>query len=150
MAIIRWDPSGDACRLEDRITEMFDEAFPCLRSGEPSTDCDWQPAVDVYPMDRRIVISVDLPGMTKEDVFVDWSHGVLTIRGSRKPTAPAPGGRYFRRERHFGGFSRSFFFREAVSTEGILAVFANGVLNIEVPLSEEERTRKIAVSVDTP
>jgi HSP20 family molecular chaperone IbpA len=98
MATIRWDPTGDACRLENWITEMFDEAFPCLCSGESPIACDWQPAVDVYPKDRRIVISVDLPGGREH-------------------------GRYLGR-------------------------FANGVLNIEVPLSEEERTRKIAVFVD--
>jgi HSP20 family protein len=56
--------------------------------------------------------------------------------------------RYYRRERSCGTFQRSFSLRSAIAPDSIKASFKNGVLTIELPKPEEERPKKISVSID--
>lgn len=148
MTIHRWDPSGNVFKGQDRIDRMFDQEFPCGSDPEdPDAAAEWRPRVDIYQKEDRLVISADLPGVERPDLSVEWNDGVLTIGGLRKPAEPVAEGRYFRRERRFGTFSRAFSFREPVDAGAIQAAFHNGVLRVEVPFADEDRPRKIAVRV---
>ena len=149
MSIVRWDPFRDVVALQDRINRMFDDAFPRSRSADSEPElCNWRPAVDIYETDGSVVVNAELPGVRKEDVSVEVKDNILTIKGERFSDQSIDEESYYRRERCFGTFSRSFSLQHHVNPENIRAKFKDGILQIEVPKPEEEQPRQITVDVD--
>ena len=149
MSIVRWDPFRDVVALQDRINRMFDDAFPRSRSAHDENDlCNWRPAVDIYEDEGNVVVNVELPGVRKEDVSVEVKDNILTIKGERFTDQSIDEESYYRRERCFGTFSRSFSLQHHVKPENIKAKFKDGVLQIEVPKPKDEQPRHISVDVD--
>jgi len=148
MSVIRWDPFGNVNALQDRINRMFEEIFPRAGEEEDLSICAWKPVVDIYETDEGIVIHADLPGVNKEDVSVEVKNNVLTLKGERHMDEKVGEERYFRRERCFGTFERSFTLKSTVSPDKIKAKFKDGVLTIQVPRPEEEKPKQITVNVE--
>lgn len=149
MSVIRWDPFKNINTLQERINRLFEDAFPRTTGAEEDLSvCAWRPLVDIYETDDGVVIQVDLPGVRKEDVSVEVKNNILTIQGHRAVETTVDEDRYYRRERSCGTFQRSFTMRSAVSPESIKAGFKNGVLTVQIPKPEEEKPKKISVSID--
>ena len=149
MSLVRWDPFRDVVALQDRINRMFDDAFPRNRAGEDDPGlCAWRPAVDIYETDQVIVINAELPGVRKEAVSVEVKDNILTVKGERVDEQNIADENYYRRERCFGSFSRSFSLQHHVNPDNIKAKFKDGILTIEVPRPESEQTRQVTVDVD--
>jgi len=109
---------------------------------------DWRPAVDIFDTDNAIVIKAELPGIKKDDVSIDVKGNVLTIKGERSFDKETKEENYYRKERCFGKFQRSFTLPEAVNPEAIKANFKNGVLEIEVPKPEGKKPKQISINVE--
>ena len=137
-----WSPRQDLSPLADDWSRLFDEFFDLA----PATRCDWCPAADVQEEEDRYVVTVDLPGMTKDAVEVTFENDVLTISGERKSESEQSNGKLHRNERFFGKFTRSLRFPSDASREQIQATFKDGVLKIALPKSEEAKVRRIEVS----
>lgn len=149
MAVIKWDPLGNIATLQDRINKLFDDSFP--RQMDEKGDlslCAWTPSVDIYETDLGVVVAIDLPGVSKEDVMVEVKDNVMTISGERATDTTAQAMNYYRRERLCGKFQRSFTLHAMVSPDQIKAKFKNGVLFIEIPKPEEDRPRQISVDIE--
>ena len=148
MPIVKWDPFGNVNTLQERINRMFDETFPRSDEDEALSVCDWKPAVDIYQTDEGLVIMVDLPGVSKEDVTVQVKNNLLTLRGDRRFPQNVDESRYFRKERCCGTFQRAFNLKSTVLPEKIKAKFKEGVLTIEILRPDEEKPRQIKVNVE--
>lgn len=149
MTLMRWDPFKNVAALQDRINRIFEETFPRSREmNEDITTCAWTPSVDVYESDEGIVVEMDLPGVRKEDVAVEIKENILDIRGERSADKTVAEGNYYRQERSFGTFHRSFRMQAPIDPVKIKARFKDGVLRILIPGSEEEKPKKIAVNVE--
>lgn len=150
MSLIRWDPFSNIATLQDRINRLFEDAFP--RTADDNEDLSagavWRPYTDIFETESGVTILVDLPGVDKEDVSVEVKDNVLSIKGSRTCEEAVDEGKYYRRERSFGSFQRSFGMRGAIAPEKIKASFKNGVLRIELIKPEEEKTRQVTVNID--
>jgi HSP20 family protein len=144
----KWDAFGDLVTLQDRINRLFEDAFPRAEDDESTHLFDWRPVVDIYKTERGIVIQIELPGVKKEDITVEAKDDVLTIKGERRRSTPIPAPDFYRHERHFGTFGRSFNLQYPVNPENIKARFKDGVLEVELPLPEPEKPRQIAVGID--
>jgi HSP20 family protein len=109
----------------------------------------WTPAVDAWETENAFVVQLDLPGLTRDDVEVNFDRNTLTVRGTRGVAIPkAEQGelRVFFAERTTGTFSRSLRFPQYVEASKIEASFNNGVLTITVPKAEAAKPRKIEVN----
>jgi len=148
MTVVRWDPFRNVNALQDRINRMFEETFPMEGKDEELSVCAWRPVVDIYESDKGIVIKADLPGVRKEDVAVEVKNNILSLKGERHTGEDVSEARYYRRERCFGTFMRSFTLRSAISPDKIKARFKEGVLTIEVPGPEEEKPKQVTVNVE--
>ena len=149
MAIIRWDPFRNVATLQDRINRLFEDSFPRSRNiDEDISMCEWKPSVDIYETEEGIVIKAELPGVNKEDVSVEVKNNILTLKGERFVDKEIDEDKYYRRERCFGTFHRTFTLQDTVLPDKIKAKFRNGVLEIEVPKPEEEKPRQISVNVE--
>jgi HSP20 family protein len=111
----------------------------------------WTPSVDAWETEHAFVVQLDLPGMTTDQVEVNFDRNTLTIRGVRGSTIPNVDkgeARVFFAERAQGSFSRSLRFPQYVEASKIEASFNNGVLTVTVPKAETAKPRKIEISAN--
>ncbi len=149
MTLVRWDPFRNMATLQDRINRLFDDAFPRTPGGDEDLAAStWHPPVDIFETEQGVAIHVDLPGVRKEDVSVEVKDNVLTIRGDRKIDETVADERYYRRERSFGAFQRSFATHTMISPGDIKATFKNGVLKIRIPRPREIKPKQVSVKID--
>lgn len=149
MAGSGWDRFHNVSALQNRINQLFDDAFP--RSRDPEDDlsvCDWRPPVDIYETDDALILVAELPGVAKEDVNVELKDNILSLSGERRPDLTIEEDSYLRRERCTGVFNRSFNLRHYTRPEAIRAKFKNGILKITLPKPEEDRPRQVTVNVE--
>ena len=90
---------------------------------------------DIKDTDQGYEITMNLPGVKKEDVKAELKDGYLTISAvsNSNKDEKDQNGRYIRRERYSGSCSRSFYVGEDVTQEEIKARFENGTLVMIVP-----------------
>lgn len=149
MTIIKYDPFNRVSALQHRINRLFEDSIP--QPGALEEDivaCSWQPAVDVFQTDDGIRIKAEIPGVDKKDVSVELRDNVLTLKGSRTDDERIEDHKYYRRERCFGVFHRSFTLETATEPDRIKAKFENGILEVEVPRPEVERPKSIKVNIN--
>jgi HSP20 family protein len=151
MAIVRWsDPFRDFAHLQDRINRVFNDAYGRPASADEGlmTAGTWVPPVDIYENgDREVVVKVELPDMTREDIDVTVENATLTVKGEKKFANEVKEESYHRIERRYGTFSRSFSLPQTVDTSKVAADYRNGVLTVRLPLREEAKPRQIKVDV---
>jgi HSP20 family protein len=134
--------------LQDRINRLFDDAFPRTTDGEELSVSDWHPPVDIYEVENGVILQIDLPGVHKKDVSVEVKENTLTIKGERHGDPPLSSDRYYRKERAYGTFHRSFAMQAAIAPDAIKATFKNGVLKIELPSTQTEKPDQVSVNID--
>jgi HSP20 family protein len=150
------DPFSLLRQMTSELESAF-EGWPSVRwparglfaTSEASA---WTPRIDVFEKDKRMVTRVDLPGMKKEDVTVEVTDGHLTLSGERKRETEEKKGSVYRSEREYGSFYRSVPLPEGVTLEDVKATFANGVLEVSVPLPvrSEPAVRKVQIEEPKP
>ncbi|MGD8342837.1 MAG: Hsp20/alpha crystallin family protein [Desulfobacterales bacterium] len=149
MPIARWDPFRDVAALQDRINRIFSESFDSSRELDDDGGLyDWRPPVDIYETDEGFILKVELAGVEKEDVSVEVKDNVLTLKGERLLDPEIKDEQYYRKERTFGKFQRSFTLQESIRPEQVKAAFKNGVLTIVVPRPTKEKAKQVTVKID--
>ncbi|MBW1699703.1 MAG: Hsp20/alpha crystallin family protein [Deltaproteobacteria bacterium] len=110
---------------------------------------DW-PRVDMCETDSEILITAELPGVNKDDIDVSISSDRVTIRGEKKGREEQTGRDYYRLERYYGSFQRSFILPCDIEDKKADASFKNGILTIRLPKSATalERIKKIPIHTD--
>ena len=98
-------------------------------------DVAWMPALEVFERDFGLLLRVELPGLTKEDVKVEVVEGVLTIAGERKHETKEERAGWYTSERSYGKFYRTIPLPEGVKAAVIKATFVNGVLELTIPVA---------------
>ena len=133
MAFVRWDPLQDLLTAQQRITR--------LATGPTG----WTPAVDVFEAADRYVVMMELPGLTQDDVQLQYHEGRLTISGTRRERE-ATCEQFHRIERGHGNFSRTFQLPLPVDAEHINADLRDGVLTVTCPKTSDASVRRVHIS----
>ena len=135
------DVSSLLRQMRGELDDMFEQPFwgtsrwPQFFKAAPETQA-WSPRIEVFEKDHRLVTRAELPGLKKEDVRVEIADGQLAISGERKREFEEKKDRLFRTEREYGCFYRSVPLPEGVKPEDVKATFAEGVLEITMPIFE--------------
>ena len=114
-------------------TSQFPFRWPFVRS-HTREEMSWMPEIDVFEKGNRLITKIDLPGLKKEDVKVEVTDGHLAISGERKTEAEEKKEGFYRCEREYGRFYRAVPLPEGVKLDDVKAAFADGVLEVSVPL----------------
>lgn len=143
-----WSPASPLERLAslrqdmDRLWEL---SFAGRGAQAPGA---WSPALDLYDETEQLVAKVELPGLSKEAVSVNYQDGVLTISGERKPDyAEGKEPDCYRAERATGRFTRDLALPVPVQADKIRASYKDGILTVLLPKSEDAKPHKVEVSV---
>jgi len=124
-----WDPTRDLLTMQERLESLFGQAQP-----------GWVPPADLCELPDRYVLSIELPGLQRSDVSLDYRDNALVLRGRRPGQTCCPE-RYQQLERGQGQFCRSFRFSQPVAADRIGADLVDGVLTIVIPKIEPEISR---------
>lgn len=108
----------------------------------------WAPAVDIYDNKNNLVIKADLPGMMQKDIDVSVEDDVLRIKGEKKEEHEEKRDNFFRLERAYGYFERSFTLPANVDATKVKAAYKDGVLELTLPKKEEAKPKQIKVDVN--
>ncbi len=103
------------------------------------------PAVDIYEGEESLVVLVEMPGVSREDVDVGLEKGVLSVFGRSKPRKLDEGYRSVSSEFEAGHYQRSFRLSEEIDSERIEAAMKSGVLRLVLPKSSRMRSQRIEV-----
>lgn len=104
--------------------------------------------VDIFEQDGDVVLKAEVPGMKKEDIEVNLSENTITISGKKERQEKVEKKDYYRLERSYGSFKRSFHLPSGVQSDRAKANFKDGVLEVRIPKTEEARKKEKKVSID--
>ena len=141
--LIRWEPAREMMTLREAMDHLFDDAFTRpLRLGNGN----WSmPAVDMYQTDNEIVVKAAIPGVKTDDVQINVTGEVLTIKGEVKEKEEVKEKAYHLREQRWGVFERTIALPTDVIADKAKAEFENGILTITLPKAEEVRPKSITI-----
>lgn len=103
---------------------------------------------DVKENENDYELQVEVPGVSKENISIDYENGYVTIaaKTNKSKDEKDKEGNYIRRERYSGSYSRSYYVGD-VDRESIKAKLDNGVLSIIVPKAKAEEQKK-AIAIE--
>ena len=133
MVFARWDPFRDLIRIQHGLERL-------AATGPQG----WAPAVDLCETQESFILTVELPGLAREQIRIDVHENKLTLQGRRDARVSCD--QYHQVERGHGEFCRTFLLPHAVNAEGVSADLADGVLTITVPKSPADAPRRVVVS----
>ncbi len=152
MNIIRYQtPELSAWPSFDRFTMLRNDLERLFDFARPNRDCGlvgtWIPALDVHEDKDNYLVSLELPGLKKEEIDISLQGGVLTVSGERKRESENRDSDTFRSERYFGKFQRSVTLPAVVDSAKVKATYKDGILSVKLPKAEEAKPKQITVSL---
>ncbi len=105
-------------------------------------ESDHRMEMDAYRRGSDVWVHIDLPGVAADSVDISVERSVLTVTAERKLHRQDGDQRYLT-ERAHGTFRRQVHLGENLDVSGIEADFADGVLTLRIPVSEQAKARKI-------
>ena len=118
------------------LSNLFDDDFFPVLTGRNSS----MPAVNIRENEKNFTLELAVPGIDKKDLKIDINEDVLTISHESKSESEENQDGYKRKEFSYSSFCRSFYVPENVNLEKIGANYRDGVLTVELPKNEEEKS----------
>ena len=141
--LTRWEPVREMMTLREAMDRLFDDAFTRplnLRDGGWSS-----PAIDMYQTDDEVVVKAALPGFKADEVQINVTGDVLTLRGEMKHEEEQKDKAWHIREHRWSSFERSITLPTDVKADKANADFENGILTVTLPKAEEVKPKTISV-----
>ncbi len=144
--LVKWRPTRSL------LPEIFEEdifdwdVFPRLfpRTTEVMR---FQPRIEVRETADEYLVHAEMPGLDKKDFHLSIEGNTLTLRGEKKQEHVEEGEQFYRSERAYGSFTRTFTLTDDIDRDKIKAEYKNGVLTIHLPKTEKARGKEIPVEV---
>ena len=105
----------------------------------------WLPLADICVSDDNLIVNVELPGVSQDDITVSVSENRLTIKGKKKPNR-SDNLKVRRSRRQFGRFHLTFPLPRNTEASEIRADFKDGILTVSVPKPETAKPTEIAIN----
>jgi len=129
-------PFGRLHRSFFSPTSFFDE----------DAKSSFTPYCEVSEEDKHFLVSLDVPGISQDNIDIEVKDNELHISGERKSLVKDERSQSLRTERKYGRFSRVFTIPTNVQVNAIEAKFENGVLDLILPKMAEAQPRKIQIN----
>ena len=130
--------SNDFDLLDNRLSTLL------ATNGHGARFGTWEPAVSLQETPDGFTLTVEVPGMTRDEIAIEMENGTLTVRGTKRD-AEGEDGRWHVRERAYGPFRRVFRLPRWVEADAVSADLENGVLSIRLPKAVAAQARRIQI-----
>jgi HSP20 family protein len=131
------DPFLELRRMQSEMNRLF--------SGFNTVAAREFPPINIWLGENSVVVTAELPGVSREDVNISLQDEVLTLEGARQPQLRQQDVKWHRRERAYGSFARTVQLPFRVDPEKVQARYMNGVLEIELERLEADRPKRIQI-----
>lgn len=105
-------------------------------------------SVDIFEDGNDVVVKVEIPGMTTDEIDVNITDDVITISGEKKSAKKIEKKDYFRLERSHSSFSRSLTLPAEIQIDNAKAAFKDGVLEVRIPKTEAAKQKGKNITID--
>lgn len=143
--LTRWEPMRDVVTLRDAMDRLFDEAFTRPWLARDGRSAAFAPAIDMYQTENDVVVKAAVPGIKPEDVQINVTGDLLTIKGETQESNEAREKSYQMREQRWGTFERTIQLPTLITAEKSKAEFENGILIITLPKADAVKPKTITV-----
>ena len=144
--LTRWEPEREMLTLREAMDRLFDDAFTRPFSMIRNGGSNWSSlAIDMYQNDNDVVVKASLPGVSADEVQINVTNDVLTIKGETKHEEETKDRSWHIREHRWGAFERSIMLPTGVIADRAKADFDNGILTITLPKAEHVKPKTITV-----
>jgi HSP20 family protein len=138
----RINPYRDLMSLQNRLNHLFGN-FSFEDDGL-STQA-WMPRVDIYESPDAMELTLEVPGIAKDQIRVTSEDNRVTVSGERRLEHEDTRGGYHRVERSYGSFERSFTLPTNVDPTTIAAQYRDGLLVLTLPKRPDAKPRRIEI-----
>ena len=140
MTLIKFEPLRELENWNEKIHRFFNDF--------QATDFNYYPHIDISDDENNIYVEAEIPGVKKEDIKITLQDNILTISGEKKNTKEEKDKKnFFRSERVYGSFTRSFTLPEDINPDSVEAKFENGILNISIQNAQPKKTAEKFIQV---
>ena len=140
MTLIKYEPFKELENFDDKIQSLLN-SFPEFNSEYEES---FNPKIDISEDEKNIYVDSELPGIKKNDIKISLNDNILTISGEKKSERNENNISFFRTERTYGSFSRSFTIPGEINPDTIDAKFEDGILKMVIEkLNEKKVTGKL-------
>ena len=146
MTLVRFSPARRLINLRSDMDRLFDDVFGGA-AEEEDVYGGLRPLINMEETDNDYLVSVEVPGIKKDEVKITFHDGVLAISGEKKAEKEVKDANYHRYERRYGKFCRNIDIPSTIMTDKISADYSEGVLNVKLPKAEEVKPKQIEVKV---
>jgi HSP20 family protein len=145
-SLIRWSPLGDSLTRSPfrEMSRVMDDFFRLPLSDLTQAT---YPLADVAETGDAYTVTVEVPGIRKEDIQLSVQENILSLRVTKQSEKDEDGRKYRHVERFYGTFERHFPFSSSIDPEHVKASYSDGVLEIVLAKAENARKREIAIAV---
>lgn len=153
--ITPWRPLSELSRLERALERRFEDFW-----RRPWTGLTWpegfrfrglgfqEPAIEIYEEKDEVVVKAEIPGLKREDLEIDVSGNLLTIKGEKKQTEEVKEKGYYYSERSYGSFTRTVEIPKEIQPDKGRAGFKDGVLEVRFPKTEEAKRKEVKIKIE--
>jgi HSP20 family protein len=142
-------PLADMAVLQNRLNSIFNDFATPEGERESLAMGNFIPPVDVYEDAQQLVLKLEVPGITQEDLDVRVENQTLTVKGERKFEKDEKEENFHRIERRYGTFTRTFTLPQTVDTNAVKASYDNGVLIVSLAKKEAAKPKQVKVEIGT-
>ncbi len=104
------------------------------------------PSLQLLDDGETFVLTVEVPGVRREDLKIEATEDTLSVSGSRKVGAPE-GAAALRRERQDWSFSKTFRLPAPLQVDAISAELSDGMLTVRAPKKPEVLPKTIEIEL---
>ncbi len=139
----------EVASLQKALNRLFEQLVQFQGSDATLSMGEWFPGVDVYENARNVVVKVEAPEFTANDLSVVFKQQKMVVSGEKKqPPEDRSAHGYLCLERSFGKFSRSIYIDQAVDLTKASATLADGVLTVTLPKVVDRRGTEMRLPIE--
>ena len=133
-------------RASGALTRFRREEPPAATAFGRFEPADWGlMAADIQVGDDRLVVRIEAPGMSRDDLHIDVERDRLCVWGEKRVDTETREGGYHLVQCAYGSFRRDLVLPQPVDAGRAVASYRDGVLRVELPRLERGRGRRIEV-----
>ena len=106
------------------------------------------PSVEMKETDEAVQLKLEVPGLEAKDLNVEVTDDAVSIKGERKSESKTEEKGMIRSEFHYGSFARVIPLPTHVQNDKVTAEYKNGILNLTLPKSEEEKKKTVKINLE--
>jgi HSP20 family protein len=133
--------------LQNRLNSIFNDFARPEIDEESLAMGSFIPPVDVYEDGHQMVLKLEVPGISQQDLDVHVENQTLTVKGERKFEKDEKEENFHRIERRYGTFTRSFALPQTVDAGSVRANYDNGVLTVSLAKKEAAKPKQVKVEI---